>query len=132
MKKLFALALAVLMLVSMVACASDNEVVQNYVDRHGDELIPAMEQSFATASGMTCQSTIEADGNGIVVRININELNDLSSEQKEVFQNTYDAMGGVLDSSLSAMQQEVPEIEYFEIVICEADGDEIATIHAGE
>ena len=132
MKKLFTLTLAVLMLVSMVACASDNGAIQKYVDRYGDEIVVSMEQAFATASGMTCKSSIEADGNGIVVRININEMNDLSSEQKEIYQNTYDAMEGVLDSSLRAMQQEIPEIEYFEIVICEADGDEIATIHAGE
>ena len=47
-------------------------------------------------------------------------------------QEAYDTMGATFDSALATMQQELPELEYFEVRVCEVDGDLLATVVAGE
>ena len=134
MKKLFAILLVAVMMLSLVACGSDepNPAIVKYMNENGAALIESMEQSFATSSGMTCTSSYEVIGNGFVINVNINELEDLPDETKELMQKTYDAMGGAFDALLPAMQTELPELEYFAININEKDGDLVATIRIGE
>ena len=132
MKKLFALMLAVLMVFSMVACGSAQDSVdpdvKNYVDKNGKVFLESMESSFATSSGMTCTSSIEAVGTGIEVFININELDNVPQETKDAMQAAYDSASSVLDSSLELLQQEEPKVSYLKIYVCEKDGDVLATI----
>ena len=103
-----------------------------YVEEQGDTFLSAMESSFATSSGMTCESDMEVVGNGFVVTIKINELDELPEETKKAMQDAYDALDESFDESLEMMQTELPELEYYEVNVCEKDGDLIATIHAGE
>ena len=135
MKKLFAILLVAVMMLTLVACGSSDEpnpAIVAYMNENGAEMIDAMEQSFATSSGMTCTSSYEVIGNGFVIDININELVDLPDETKQLMQQTYDAMGGVFDAMLPSMQAELPELEYFAMNINEKDGDLIASLRAGE
>ena len=49
---------------------------------------------------------------------------------KKQMQEAYDSAEDYFDLLLDQLQDEVPEIEYFKIVVCEKDGDPIATIEA--
>ena len=132
MKRILALTLTVLMVFALVACGSskNNEKVEKYVEENKAELISTMEESFATSSGMTCSSSVEVEGSGFIITIKINELDDVDSDTKEQMQTAYDAMDGTFKDALEMMQSELPELEYFEVEVCEKDGDLIATIHA--
>lgn len=139
MKKLLAMTLVFLMVFSLVACGSTNgdsgnagqkanPEIQNYIDQNKSTIISAMESSFASTSGMTCSSSIEVEGDGFIISININELDDVSSDIKSQLQTTYDAMQSTFDSYLEELQSEISALEYFTIKVCEKDGDVLATI----
>lgn len=135
MKKTITLLLVLVLCVSLVACGGDsdkNPEIVKYVEDNRAELLSGMEQSFATSSGMTCTSDIEVIGNGFVISININEMDNIPDEQKEMMQGIYDAMGSSFDQMLEEMKKELSAIEYFTIKVCEKDGDVLATINAGK
>ena len=111
---------------------SAEQKVAEYVRENKDDLLAAMEQSFAASSELTCTSSIKAEGRGFIIRININEFDNLEDSVKQTLQEAYDQMGDYFDQALATMQTELPEIEYFEVVVCEVDGDELAVIHAGK
>ena len=141
MKKIIALILALVLAMSLVACGSsnadtpapnaDNATISAYVTANKSDLLATMEESFATSSGMTCTSDIYVEGMGFVVTININELDDVDTATKALLQETYDSMDYLFDSALDTMREDLPEIEYFQVLVCEADGDLLATITAG-
>lgn len=147
MKKLLAMTLALLMVFALVACGSTsddksnnggsgnvapvvNSEIQDYIDQNKSALLSSMESSFASSSGMTCSSSIKAQGNGMIISININELDDVDSATKNTLQSTYDSMQSTFDALLTQMQSEVSSLEYFTINVCEKDGDLLATITA--
>ena len=103
-----------------------------YVAKNKAELLGAMEQSFATSSGMTCTSSIEAIGRGFVIKININEFDNISADIKKQLQDAYDAQQATFDGLLDNLKAELPEAEYMEIDVCEKDGDVLAVIRAGK
>lgn len=102
--------------------------IQEYVDAYGQELVASMEESFATSSGMTCESDIRAMGNGIEIALYINELDNLDQAQKDEIQQTYDTVAPQMTPALTAIQAEVPQVDYIYMFICEVDGDLIATL----
>lgn len=139
MKKLIAATLVVLMVFTLVACGgtstsnADQQAtreIEEYIEKNRSTLISSMESSFASSSGMTCSSSIEVEGRGFIVSININELDDVDDSVKSQMQSIYDAMQGTFDGMLKDLQAEVPVLEYFKILVCEKDGDVIATISA--
>ena len=133
MKKIVSLMLCALMVFAVVACSSSASAkIEEYVESNKSELLSEMEKSFATSSGMTCTSDISVEGNGFIIRININELDNVDSAIKDQMQDAYDTMDSTFDLALTEMQKEIPELEYYEVVVCEKDGDELATIHAGK
>ena len=153
MKKIFALLLAMLLIVSLTACTplialgqlqntdktpateilqetepQKNPALVAYLEKDGSALLSAMESSFATSSGMTCTSSIEVVDNGFEIYININELEDVPAETKALMQTMYDEMDTYWDMSLASIQTELPELEYVKVFVCEKDGDVLATI----
>lgn len=132
MKKALSMVLVVLMCLTFAACggSGDADAVAAYVDAHRAEILSSFEEGFSV-SGMTCTSSVVAEGTGFVVKVNIDQLNDLDSATANMMQQTYDAMSSTFDGMLETMKQELPELTYFVFDICEADGDTIATIEAG-
>ena len=98
---------------------------------HKAELLSSMEQSF-TAAGMSCDTDIEVKGMGIVISVNIDGLDDVPAEQKAQMKEAYDSMSSVFESSLELMQKDLPELEYYQVDVCEEDGDLLATVVAGD
>lgn len=137
MKKLLALVLALALCVALVACGrmtavSDDAKIEAYVAKNGDELVSSMEQSFAASSGYSCNSTIKAVDGGIVVDINVNELDNLTKEQKDAMQAAYDSMDETFDGMFNDLKKELPEIKYMTMNVNEGDGDLIAAINMGK
>lgn len=128
MKRALTLILVIVMVCSFAACGEKGNPIVAYMEKNGDDLLETMEDSFATSSGMTCTSDWEVKGNGLIVNININELEDLDDEVKNLMQEAYDSMGSYFDGTLKMMQKDIPELEYFTLNVCEKDGDLIATI----
>ncbi len=150
MKKVLSLCLVVVMLCSFAACggnndssndtssndtssndtsvASRNPEIVDYMTKNANVLMDSMESSFASSSGMTCRSTWEVVGNGLILNININELEDLSDEQKSQMQSIYDSNIDQFAGILSSLQTVMPDLEYCDINVCEQDGDIAATI----
>lgn len=116
----------------MLPTEVDNSAIEEYLDKNKDVLISSMESSFAGSSGMTCTSDVWVEGMGIAISININEFDNMDDATKQLMQEAYDTMGATFDSALATMQQELPELEYFEVRVCEVDGDLLATVVAGE
>ena len=136
MKKAISFVLVLVMVLCLAACGtgkqSPADKVASYVQKNGEALVESFEQLFATASGMTCTSSMKAEDTGIVIEIKINELDNLTQEQKDLMQGVYDEMDTSFDESLKSIQQELPEITYMTIHVCEKDGDVVATIQMGE
>ena len=109
-----------------------NSKIQAYIDQNGASIVSAMEQGFVSSSGMTCKSAIEAKGDGVVIKFNVNELDNVPQENKNAVQATLDASKSALALSLKEIQQEVPEIKSLEIYLCEKDGDLIAKVTVDE
>lgn len=156
MKKLLALLLALVMVLSLCACGMDddrnsenpdsntvseseteeiteptnNAAVESYIANNREVLLSSMEESFATSSGMTCTSTIEAEGDGFVITMKINELEDVDAAAKAQMQSAYDQSMEVFNQALTMMQNDVPELKYYKVLVCEKDGDLLAEIHA--
>jgi len=115
---------------STLPSTSTSSSIEEYIEANKTQLLSTMESSFANSSGMTCRSDINVRGNGFVIDIYINELNNIDSSIKEQMQAAYDGMDSQFDSMLTALKMEVPGIEYFTINVRETDGDIIATITA--
>ena len=134
MIKLLAILLSVVMMFSSgtgeKALSPEEQKVADYVEENEKELLDSMEEGFATSSGMTCTSSIKPEGRGFIIQLNINELEDVSGETRTVLQETYDGIQGTFDSLLADMQTELPELQYFQILVCEKDGDILAKIEA--
>lgn len=140
MKKLTALLLVVFVCLTLVACGSKKDdtsapdasnKVKEYVDENGEAFLEGFEQGFES-SGLTCTSSIKAEGNGIVITVCINELVDVTGDVKAQLQSTYDADTSAYESVLAQLQGEVPELETMTYRICEKDGDILATIKVGK
>lgn len=134
MKKALSLILVLVMICSFAACGNKNDstpdknpAIVKFMDENEDSIKDLMEEMFAS-TGMTCRTEIEVIGNGFVVSVMINELQDVPEETKELMQETYDSMGSAFDSTLEQMQTELPELEYWTIKVCEKDGDVLATV----
>ena len=104
--------------------------VAAFVEANKYEILTAKESFFVTSAGYTCTSNIEAVGLGFVINLNINELEGLSREKKDALQVAYNEMSETVEQMLAEYQAELPELEYFKINICEADGDLLAVIKA--
>ena len=109
------------------AVKTDAEKVADYVAANENELISNFEEGFS-ASGMTCNSTVEATGTGIYLKVCINEIDNLTADQKEVMQDAFSEGDPSFDAGFEEIQAEIPELTYIKIDICEADGDLLATL----
>lgn len=134
MKKLLAIMLALVLCFSLAACGSDNSAIVDYVEENEEELVSSFESAFTMGAGgmLTCDSSIKVEGMGFIITIKINELEDLDADTKAQIKEGFEATGSGYDSLIEQMQEELPDLEYFELVVCEKDGDEIATITVGE
>ena len=133
MKKLLSILMVLVMVFALAACTSEdvaNAKFQAYINAHGDELVESMEQSFASSSGLTCTSSIEAKDGGLVITLNINELDNVDEEIKNQMQEGFNSVQGSFDVLLDDLQEEVPEAKHLTLKICEKDGDLIAKIVA--
>ena len=135
MKKVLSVLLVLAMCFAFVACGSSapsaEEKVAKYVSDNRTTLLSTMESSFATSSGLTCESDIKAIGRGFVIDIKINELENIPAETKAQMQSMYDSMGSTFDASLEQWQKEIPELEYYKVNLYDKNGDSLATISAG-
>ena len=109
-----------------------NEAILAYVEANREDMISTMEYTFATSSGLTCTSDIEVIGNGFVIYIYINELSNVDQYTKNQLQAAYDQMGEYFNTLLEMLQHELPEVEYFDVWVCDVNHDVLAIIHAGE
>ena len=134
MKKVYSALLALVLVFALCSCAATSpaDKVKAYIDANETELLEAFEDSFAESSGMTCTSDLTVEGAGFIITININELDNVDESIKTTLQSSYDSIQSTWDGMLSDMQEELPELEYFEIRVCEVDGDALATVHAGK
>ena len=160
LKKILAFSLVIVMMISLIACSKKddekpadtqgienvtpntptpvvpdsgaNSKIKEYIDKNGASIISSMEEGFVKASGMTGKSTSGAKGDGVVIKFNVNELDNVPQENKDAVQANLDVSKGTLAASLSLIQQEVPEIKSLEIYLCEKDGDLIAKVTVDE
>lgn len=137
LKKLGLLMFVFVMMLSFSACGgSDKDVpgttaekteVELYVEENGEELIADFESGLKS-SGLTCESTVEGKGNEIILTTNIDQLDNLTDDQKEQMQDMFDDMNSEMKAGFSGVEKELPTLERISFNICEKDGDEVADI----
>lgn len=136
MKKIFALLLSLMLVFSLAACGgsdkADNSKIKEYVAENKADLLSSMEQSFAASAGLSCDSDIEVKGMGFVISLNIHGLDNVPAEQKTAMKEAYSALSGTFESALEMMQKDLPELEYYQVDVCEEDGDLLTSIVAGD
>ena len=121
---------------NMIIKESDNKVdnskIVSFVNANKAALINEFETNFTEGSdGLTCEADIKVVGMGYVITVRINEIDNMSSTQKKALQDTYDQMDADFEASLQLMQTEVPELEYYQVIVCDKDGDQLAVVTAG-
>ena len=104
--------------------------VEAYVETNREVLAESMKAMF-TANGTAGEVTVEAEGNGIVITILMQGIDNITDAQKAEIQANYDAMKPTLDTMLPAMQTDLPALQYFSYRVCEQDGDLLATLTIG-
>ncbi len=110
--------------------SSDNSAIEDYINENKASLIAEMEQGLA-ASGLSCKTDIEAEGAGFKVYIYINELENVDDQTKANLQEVYDTMSDTYELLLKNMQKQIDGLEYFQYILCDRYGDELAVITAG-
>ncbi len=134
MKRILVFAMAMVLCLSLIACGgkdADNAAIVEYVEKNEDAILSSFESSFASAAGMTCSSSIKVEGMGFIITVKINELDNIDSATKKAMQDAYDSMDATFDESLEMMKTDLPELEYYQVIVCEKDGDKLATVTAG-
>lgn len=129
MKKLFAIILVVVLCLGVTACGLIS--VETYVEANRDELIETVESAMSS-SGITCEADVRADGNALIIDINIDGINNLTQSDKDMLQDTYDSNMAGFDASFEQMKEGLPSLESATWNICEEDGDVIAVVETGE
>ena len=109
----------------------NNSAVEAYIAANRTALIQSFTSSFE-ASGMTCSADVRVSGSGFIMDVKINELTDVTAEQKAQMQTYYNQAQSSFDALLTTAQTEIPELTYFQFNICDAYGSLIATIKAGQ
>lgn len=143
MKRALALILALVLCLALVACGNEekeeagnpttgaNSTIVAFMKENGDAFLENLESGFKV-SGMTCKSSYQVVGNGLVVTICVNELNNVDSATKDAMQEAYTAMASTFDQALKMLQQEITELESLTIRVCEKDGDLLADLKVGK
>ena len=101
--------------------------VEEFVDKHGYELVEAFEKGFET-SGLTCTSEVSANGNAIILDVCLNGIDGLDSSVKGEMQDMFNSMNGEMTSLFEGFKSEIPSLENVTMNILEEDGDFIASI----
>ncbi len=110
--------------------AIGSSAVEEYINKNKEYLINAMESSLAS-SGMECKTSIEVIGNGFIITLKMVGVDNIDASAKAQMQSSLNQMQDYYDSLLSAMQLELPELEYLVYELCEEDGDFLADVTAG-
>ena len=110
----------------------DNAAIAAFLEEQGDELTAAVESAFAETTGLTCVSQVWAEGAGIVIRIDIDQLDVVEPSAKAFYQESFGGLQPAVNSALEAMQTQLPETKFLQVLLCEGDGDLICDIIAGE
>ena len=126
MKKFIAILLAMVLVVGLVACG-DEAKVEKFVKEHGQEFSDGVAQGFSS-SGMSCDATMEAKGDGVVVKICVDQFDDIDASTKAIAQANMNNTASSFQSSLKAIQNEEPAVKFMEVQLCECDGDLIAKV----
>ena len=126
MKKLVAILLAVVLVLGLVACSKEAKV-EKFVKEHGQEFSDGVAQGFSS-SGMSCKATMEAKGDGIVVKICVDQFDDIDASTKAIAQANLNNTVSSLQPSLKAIQEKESAVQFMEVHLCEADGDLIAKV----
>jgi len=103
---------------------------QKFVDEQGEAFLSELESGFVATAGTGCSSSIVANGNGVLITIKINGVNNVTAEEKATMQSAYDASSATFSAALSSLRTEYPGISSLTINVCEEDGDLLAVISA--
>lgn len=135
MKKILVFALALTLCLFAVACSANNgdanSAIVKFMEDNGAEFTQTMESAIVESTGLECTTKTEVIGNGIVIDINIQGLNDIDDMTKALLQAEYDDMNASFEAELASMQKDLPELEYLTLNVNEEDGDLLAQINVG-
>lgn len=103
--------------------------ITEFVNGEGGQMFMEEFMVGFESSGLTCTANIEAMGTGFVITICINELDDVSEEDKAAMQASYDEMAPLMGDAMEAMKAELEGLTYFCVNVCDVDGDFLASLY---
>jgi len=103
--------------------------VESYVKLYGASFLEGFESGF-TQSGLTCKSDIKAEGNGIIVTINIDQFENVDDATKQQMQSSYDSSSDSFNAAFEIIKTSAPDVEYLKLIICDKNGDVLSTVIA--
>ena len=87
----------------------------------------------AYSLGQSARKISDVDADAPIVKMRTAaEAKLTAKQQKAQMKEAYDSMSSVFESSLELMQKDLPELEYYQVDVCEEDGDLLASIVAGD
>jgi len=106
---------------------NEKTAVEKFVNSYGFMIKTAFEEG-AKKTGYTFDTDISAQGNTITVNAKINEVNNLTTEEKADMQAAIDSNIGEIEANLKKVSVFVPSLEKVVLNILESDADLIVKV----
>ncbi len=104
--------------------------IEKYLEKNKEQILSGLESGFTSSSSYTCKTDIKIIDYGFVVTFKINEIENADDTLKATMQKTYDTMDSYFENFFTTFRKEIPELEYLKFVICDKNGDVLATVNA--
>ena len=125
MKKLLAIALALVFCLSLVACGGgDPDVVAKYVQDSQAQI----KQAFGALEQQGMSLSLSADGTTVVMTCASAMLDNVPDDQADTVEESLSVMEDAFGTALKSLQSECSDVDALRIVYTDSTGREIADI----
>lgn len=126
-KIIFVSALVVLLVgVSLLNGIRMNKAVSQYVEENKEKIVADFKNNFGPSN---LETEIEVQGRGFVITF-IDQIENISDEEKEEIQKIFDAYEPYFEEMLTEMKKDIKELQTFEFRVCDKNGNTYISVVA--
>lgn len=122
MKKILLVLLTCVIVLSLVACGGSK--LEKWLESdEGEDFVEEIESGLSSLADVK----VTAEGGTLVIKMDINGVDDISSSQKSQLEDYYDSQEDTFKAMMGDTD-DVPGLESVEFKVCEEDGDYITSV----